>query len=778
MRLRTLFLGILLALTLPTPAHAGPLIPAIIAAIGITGTIGVAIATVVLEVAFAIATSLLINAIAGSPSQQPRQAAVTTLAIGESPRTAIFGRAAVGGTLADAFNWGGTYGTDYEALIIVLADHKCTALHQFYVNDQLITYPPGGWAGGIVPDPGGGVAYNGQLQVFWLDGSAAQTLPSVVTNGGWATTGNFHGVSVAVVAYKADDPQSQNPVWSGGRPSFLWVVDGKKCYDPRLDSTVAGGSGAHRWADPTTWAWTDNASVCRYNWVRGIYALDQVTDPQSLLMGRGLTNLEAPEVNVFAYANFCDESVPLLAGGSEKRYTVNGVIRSNERYVDTEKMFADAMGGIIIQPGGSVEVEPGHARSPTFSFTDDDLIVGTRVATSPFRSVADNAWINTIIPRYVEPTQKWQDHAAPVRRDPADVTADGEAREVGMALTMVTSGTQAQRLGEIQRRLGRLVGTATVTLGPRFGGIEEGDWGTWSSARHRAGSGTWRVEAYRIDEKRQVTLTLREINSAVYDWTTADEQTSGVTAAGSSAPDPAWLGAYGGPGLLTIDLISNSRPGTNLTISATSTPTIIISTHSRIYSDRTVSVTGATLTGTWAAGSTQYIYYDDPARKGGAVTYRTTTVQGDAISSSTNPYRHYVGWVIIPASGTVTGFSAASSSYGFAFEWPDPTPSKPIAEFASPVSWNVQKGLTTSVGKIGDSPTNTATAPSAQTDFDIQSPVGTSIGTMRFAASSLTATFIMAADRAIPAAQSFYIIPPASLNGLAGMVFGAIGGTR
>jgi hypothetical protein len=48
---------------------------------------------------------------------------------------------------------------------------------------------------------------------------------------------------------------------------------------PALDSTVAGGSGSHRWNDPSTWEWSDNPAVCRYNWVRGIYANDDVTDP-------------------------------------------------------------------------------------------------------------------------------------------------------------------------------------------------------------------------------------------------------------------------------------------------------------------------------------------------------------------------------------------------------------------------------------------------------------------------------------------------------------------
>jgi hypothetical protein len=87
------------------------------------------------------------------------------------------------------------------------------------------------------------------------------------------------------------------------------VVKGKLCYDPRKDSTVAGGSGAHRWEDPSTWEWSENPVVCRYNWVRGIYAEDDVTDPTALLIGRGLTAEEAPPENIIAAANLCDEAL-------------------------------------------------------------------------------------------------------------------------------------------------------------------------------------------------------------------------------------------------------------------------------------------------------------------------------------------------------------------------------------------------------------------------------------------------------------------------------------
>ena len=443
-----------------------------------------------------------------SMKQQQRQAAATTLQLGEVPRQGIVGRAATAGSLANAFNYGGKYGTDWEVLVLALADHECDALEGFYVNDVYVAFA----GDGVVP------GYNSQLEIYWRPGTESQTLPTVLTSqGGYAASDNGAGVCHVTVCYKADKPDAKNPIWPSGRPRFLWVLRGLKCYDAREDSTVAGGSGAHRWANPATREWSENPIVQRYTWSRGIYACNRVNDPGMLLIGRGLSATEQPPANVAARANICDESVALDAGGTEPRYRAGGVIRAEDPYLTIEEFFAAACGGEIAQPQGCVEIEPGRAKSPSFSFTDADLIVGSTAKGSDFLSEADDEWINTVIPRYVEPSQRWADHAAPIRRDEDDLIEDGGPREATLSLSLVTSATQAGRIGEIRRRLGRLAGRRQVTLGPRFAEVEEGDWGTWQSDRYFGGeTRTFRVDSYGSDQKWHHTLQLRQISASCY----------------------------------------------------------------------------------------------------------------------------------------------------------------------------------------------------------------------------------------------------------------------
>jgi hypothetical protein len=85
-------------------------------------------------------------------------------------------------------------------------------------------------------------------------------------------------------------------------------------------------------------------------------------------------------------------------------------------------------------------------------------------------------------------------------------------------------------------------------------------------------------------------------------------------------------------------------------VNANGTATITIANHNRIYADPTktsVPVTGGTLTGL-ALETTYYVFYDDPSRTGGAVTYQYTT---DNTVAAQTGNRHSLGGVSTGRSG-------------------------------------------------------------------------------------------------------------------------------
>lgn len=86
--------------------------------------------------------------------------------------------------------------------------------------------------------------------------------------------------------------------------------------------------------------------------------------------------------------------------------------------------------------------------------------------------------------------------------------------------------------------------------------------------------------------------------------------------------------------------LSSSDAGTNASIS--------ISAHTRVYADgSSVSVNSGALTGL-TYSTLYYVYYDDVARTGGAVTYASTT---SATTAAQTGNRHLVGSVTTPAGG-------------------------------------------------------------------------------------------------------------------------------
>jgi len=116
------------------------------------------------------------------------------------------------------------------------------------------------------------------------------------------------------------------------------------------------------------------------------------------------------------------------------------------------------------------------------------------------------------------------------------------------------------------------------------------------------------------------------------------------------------------------DAISASwtSPGSILSASdAGSNATITVAGHTRHYGDvSSVSVTGANITA--LAYSTFYnVYYDDPTRAGGAVTFHATTDPNLALPNAASG-RHFCGTVTTPASGggtTSGGYTPSGGGY-------------------------------------------------------------------------------------------------------------------
>lgn len=152
-----------------------------------------------------------------------------------------------------------------------------------------------------------------------------------------------------------------------------------------------------------------------------------------------------------------------------------------------------------------------------------------------------------------------------------------------------------------------------------------------------------------IEQSLNAILEIPDIQAAIQ---AAQDAADNANAAASNAQAAA-------DGSAAESSIVNSyvQYGAGSPLSVDSAGNVTIATHQRVYGDPTlnpsVSVTGGSISTAAAAGSVVRIYYDDPSRSGGTVTYLFTI--DPAAPPVQGGDRHSVGAVTVPATGTTPG---------------------------------------------------------------------------------------------------------------------------
>lgn len=174
----------------------------------------------------------------------------------------------------------------------------------------------------------------------------------------------------------------------------------------------------------------------------------------------------------------------------------------------------------------------------------------------------------------------------------------------------------------------------------------------------------WDETLLQIEKTLNAILAIPIIQQAVADAQAAAELAQQAAETAQSAAEGAQSSAGGAQD--TADStraeasLVNSYVGgfTGTLITSSIAGFVTIKAHSRIYGDTTmnptVSVNAGTLSTGHPAGSVIRIYYSDPARAGGAVTYQYT-VDGESEPPVQGKNIHSVGAVVVPSSGTGNG---------------------------------------------------------------------------------------------------------------------------
>lgn len=469
-----------------------------------------AVGSFLLKTAVGIGLNLLAQAISGKPKSAANSAFGingTLQSGGDVPRSFILGTYATAGSLVWVNTWGqdGETPNAYLTQVIAIEDLPRHVLEGVLVNGEQVTFgstPHSSYGYPVAQYNNGGADH---LWMKWYDGTqttADSFLVSTASNSNrqWESTRVGRGVAYVIVTAKV----AQNMF--AGIPAVKFVVKGLPLYDPSKDSTVAGGSGSHRWNDPDTWGGDGdhNPAVQIYNLLRGIQY-----DGQWFYGLQGVTGARLPTAAWIKQINKCRADNTYRAGGE---ITVDAPLSA------AIEALLTACQGRLSEVGGVYNIFVGEPDEPVASFTDGDIISTDGQSFTPFFGLADT--INGIAATYPSPADGWSEKGAPpLYRTDLEVLAGNRRLMADVQLSFVPYPEQVQRLMKSALAEGQRARRHTLVLPPQYWPYAvPGNTLSWTSERNGYVNKWFRIDGAVDRANLDVMVDLTEVDPDDYDW--------------------------------------------------------------------------------------------------------------------------------------------------------------------------------------------------------------------------------------------------------------------
>ena len=433
--------------------------------------------------------SVLSRALAPKPSLGANLRGITqTSREPAGSRNLVYGQMRVGGQVVFISHSGDD--NKYLHLAIAFASHEIESYEEIWFNDKKV------WtlSGGFQSDWG---TYATVDRKFGTAGQAAST-DLVNANVLWTTNHKLSGIAYLALRLEWDADK-----FPQGVPNISAVIKGKKVYDPRIGSQSA--------TDASTWTYSQNPALCARDYLVSSYGL---AEDHTLIDS---TTLEAA-------ADLCEESISLDGGGTQARYRLNGVIDTANQIRDNIEQMLSAMGGRVTYSGGKYFLHGAEYIAPTVTFDEADCISDIQTQTKQSRRTTYNGVKGIFVSE--EKNYKVLDYPAQISSTYA--TEDGDPIYLDMPLPFVTNNVQAQRLAKVALLKSRQQTVITMAVNLKGLRVKVGDTINVTNARLGYSSKVFEVIDYSLaiadGGALAVNLTCIETASALYDWTTSDQE--------------------------------------------------------------------------------------------------------------------------------------------------------------------------------------------------------------------------------------------------------------
>ncbi len=491
-------------------------------------------------VAGAIAAQKLISSLYSVPSLDSDSSRQATVRGTVEPQKLIYGEALVSGPISFV----GVAGTDNRDLYhaIVLAGHPSDSISDIYFDDERIQSAHINGSGNVTTGVFGPKDGTTICVIRKLTGS--QTTADSVLDGAFNTINSSEhiGTNLTYIVTKFTLTEDSQETWDKFLPNDIKaLVKGKKVYDPRQDSTstyydASVGVSTQRSTNSATWAWSDNPVWC---------LVDYLTDDR-FGMDIDLDRIDLSKA--VDAADICDATVS-VPGGSESRYTCNGVVFGTATHKANINKILSSMNGMLTYTNGKYVIRAGafEAVGTGMTLTEDHMTGPVKLKTSFER----NERFNTITGTFVDPEKNFKEIEFPKVQITSALTRDNsEELTRELKLSMTNSRYMAQRISHKLIQLSDLQKVLTFPTNLAGVNISVGDRVNVTLSEFGYTNKTFVCLGWTLSESGSggVNLTLREDDSSSY----SDLAVSGystVTPAGGieqgffGVPDPSGLSA-------------------------------------------------------------------------------------------------------------------------------------------------------------------------------------------------------------------------------------------
>ena len=394
-------------------------------------------------------------------------------------RKIVYGRSRVGGNIV----YLESTGTDnkYLWLVIAVAGHEIDAYEEVWFNDEKI------WDGGSFVGSWGSYVSIGFHKGDQTTSDSALTAASTK----WTSDHKLLDTAYMVVKLTYDVDQFAN-----GLPNISTVIRGKKVLNPATSTT----------------AWSQNPALCVYDYLRDTkYGL-----------GESASNILTSSVT--AAAAVCDENVSLAAGGTQKRYTIDGMVDTAGSVKSNMDAMLGSMIGRLVFSAGKFEIYAGEYVAPTYSVDESVAVGDISVQTKQSRRNAYNGVKGVFVSQ--EDNFILADYPAQISSTYA--TQDGDPIYLDMPLPFTVNNIRAQRIAKLALFRSRQQEAITIPCNLSALRFKIGDNINVTNARLGYSNKVFEVVGYEIDFTTDgrivVNVDAIETASSIWDWTSSDEE--------------------------------------------------------------------------------------------------------------------------------------------------------------------------------------------------------------------------------------------------------------